>query len=100
MPQEIEESKRWLNLEKEDNTYKRDLAKRIELIDRILENMKNPDTKTGEFMESKMNVVVLKINQTHDIFEANKLNSELRIVDWIPYQVCSNNEAVIHGQSV
>jgi hypothetical protein len=30
--QEIEETKRWLNLEKDDSTYKSDLAKRIELI--------------------------------------------------------------------
>ena len=40
--QEIEESKRWLNLEKDESTYKRDLAKRIELINWVLENMKNP----------------------------------------------------------
>jgi hypothetical protein len=30
--QEIEESKRWFELEKDESTYKRDLAKRIELI--------------------------------------------------------------------
>jgi hypothetical protein len=41
--QEIEESKRWLNLEKDESTYKRDLAKRIELINWVLENMKNPE---------------------------------------------------------
>lgn len=29
---EIEESKRWLSREKDDSTYKRDLQKRIELI--------------------------------------------------------------------
>jgi hypothetical protein len=29
---EIEESKRWLEVEKDDSTYKRDLQKRIELI--------------------------------------------------------------------
>jgi hypothetical protein len=41
--QEIEESKRWLNIENEDTTYKRDLQKRIELINCFLEKMKNPD---------------------------------------------------------
>ena len=41
--QEIEDSKRWLNLEKDESTYKRDLVKRIELINWVLENMKNPD---------------------------------------------------------
>jgi hypothetical protein len=29
---EIEESKRWLDMETEESTYKRDLQKRIELI--------------------------------------------------------------------
>jgi hypothetical protein len=29
---EIEESERWVNLEKENSIYKRDLMKRIELI--------------------------------------------------------------------
>jgi len=32
LQQEIEESKRWLNLEKDESTYKRELAKRFELI--------------------------------------------------------------------
>jgi hypothetical protein len=39
--QEIEESKRWLNLEKDESTYKRDLAKIIELINWALENMES-----------------------------------------------------------
>jgi hypothetical protein len=39
--QEIEHSKRWFDLEKDESTYKRDLAKRIELINWVLENMKN-----------------------------------------------------------
>jgi len=30
-----------------------------------------------------MNNVVLTINQTHDILEADKFHSELRILDWI-----------------
>jgi hypothetical protein len=41
--QEIEESKNWFNIEKDDSTYKRDLAKRIELINSVLENMKNTE---------------------------------------------------------
>jgi hypothetical protein len=78
---EIEESKRWLNLEKDESTYKRDLAKRIELINWVLENMKNPDIQICNLIESKMNEIILTINQTHDIFEADKLHSELRILD-------------------
>jgi hypothetical protein len=46
--QDIEESKRWLNLEKDEITYKRDLVKRIELIKWVLENMKNPDINICE----------------------------------------------------
>jgi hypothetical protein len=88
--QEIKESKKWSNIEKDDSTYKRDLAKRIELINSVLENMKKTDIQICELIESKMNEIILKINQTHEIFEADKLHSELRILDWILYQVCSN----------
>jgi hypothetical protein len=34
--------------------------------------------------------VTLKINQTYDIFEDDKVQTELRILDRIFYQVCSN----------
>jgi len=40
---EVEESKRWLYTQREESTYKRDLKKRIELINCVLENMKDPD---------------------------------------------------------
>ena len=39
--QEIQEPQRWFNLEKDESTYKRDLAKGIELINWVLENMNN-----------------------------------------------------------
>lgn len=93
--QEIEESKRWLNLEREVSTYKRDLAKRIELINRVLENMKNPNTKICELLESKMKESILKINQIQDIFEEDKFNSELRILNWILFQICNTNKKEI-----
>jgi hypothetical protein len=84
--QEIEESQRWLNLEKDESTYKRDLAKRIELINWVLENMKNPDIQICGLIESKMNKIILTINKTYSIIEADKLHSELRILDGILYQ--------------
>ena len=87
---EIEDSKRWFDLEKDESTYKRDLAKRIELINWVLENMNNPDIPICDNIESRMSDIILKINQTHSIFDADKLHSELRILDWIFYQVCSN----------
>jgi hypothetical protein len=83
--QEIEESQRWLNIEKDDSTYKRDLAKRIELISWVLENMKNSDIQICDLIESKMNVIINKINQIDDAIEADPLHSELRILDWILY---------------
>ena len=60
------------------------------MINWVLENMKNPDVEICNLIESKMNEIILKINQTHEIFEADRLHSELRILDWIFYQVCSN----------
>ncbi len=51
--------------------------------------MKNSDVAICELMENKMNEVILKINQTHDIF-ADKLHNEFGILDWIFYQVCKD----------
>ena len=88
--QEIEESKKWFNIEKDDSNYKRDLTKRIELINSVPENMKNTEIQICDHIEIKMNEIILKINQTYSILEADKLNSELRILNWILYQVYSN----------
>jgi len=87
---EIEESKRWFEIEKDDSTYKRDLQKRIDLINWVLEDMNNPDIFICEIIESKMNEIIDKINQMDSATEADPLHSELRILDWILYQVCSN----------
>jgi hypothetical protein len=90
LQKEIEESKRWFEIEKDDSTYKRDLAKRIELINWVLENMKNSNFQICGLIESKMNEIILAINKTYSIFDADKLHSELQILDWILYQVCIN----------
>jgi hypothetical protein len=42
-------------VEKEENTYRRDLRKRIELINWVLEEMKNPDIFICQFIETRMN---------------------------------------------
>jgi hypothetical protein len=89
LQKEIEESRAWHDRESEESIYKRDLQKRIELINWVLENMKNPNVQICDLIESKMNEIILTINQTHSIFESDKLHSELRILDWIFYQVCS-----------
>ena len=41
LEQEIKDSELWLSRTQEESTYKRDLKKRIELINWVLENMKN-----------------------------------------------------------
>jgi len=77
LQKEIEDFKTWCDRENEISPYKSYVKRRIELINWVLENMKNPE-------------VILKINQTHDIFEDDKVQTELRILDRIFYQVCSN----------
>ena len=92
LQKEINESKRWLDREHEETTYKRDLHKRIELINWTLENMKNPNIYICALIESKMNEIIDIINKTDSILEADRLHGELRILDWILYQVCINEK--------
>ena len=83
---EIQESERWIEIEKENSTYKRDLKKRVELINWVLENMKNSDIDICSVIETRMKEIIDKINKTKSIFEADPLHTELRILDWILYQ--------------
>ena len=87
---EIKESKRWLETVTKDSTYKRDLKKRIELINWTLDNMKNPEIYICALIESRMNQIIDEINKKDSILEGDPLDSELRILDWILYIVCSN----------
>jgi hypothetical protein len=48
--------------------------------------MKNPNIEICNFIENKMNEIIEIVNQTYSIIEADKLHSELRILDWILYQ--------------
>ena len=86
---ELQDSELWLKREKDESTYKRDLKKRIELINWVLENMKNPNTNICKLIESKMDEILIKIKKTNSIFEMDPLDSELRILNWILYQVSS-----------
>lgn len=61
LQQEIEESKKRLDSENDDTIYRRDLKKRIELINWVLENMKNPNIQICDLVESRMNKIILKI---------------------------------------
>ena len=87
---EIKDSQRWIDVEKEDSTYRRDLAKKIELINGVLEQMKNPNIQICDLIESKMNEIIEEINKKKSIIEQDPLDSQLRILEWIFYQVCSN----------
>lgn len=89
LQKELEESKLWLSRELEESTYKRDLTKRIELLSWAIKNMKNPEIQICNILESRMNETILKINQTHSIIQSDKLHSELRILNWILYQICN-----------
>ena len=94
LQQEIKDTEVWLSREKDESTYKRDLKKRIELINWVLQNMKNRDVEICSLIESRMNETIQEINQTHSISQSDKLHSELRILDWIFYQVCINQQSL------
>jgi hypothetical protein len=80
---EIEESQRRMNGPNDDTIYRRDRSKRIELINWVLENMKNSDVNICAVIERKMNEIIDEINKKHSIIEQDPLDSELRILDWI-----------------
>jgi hypothetical protein len=88
LQEEILESKRWIDTA--EGVYKRDLNKRIELMIWVLENMKNDGTDICKVIESRMDEILTKIKKTDSIFELDPLDSELRILNWILYQICSN----------
>jgi len=89
LEKDLEESKLWLSREREESTYKRNLTKRIELLLWAIENMKNPEIQICDILESRMKETILKINQTHSIVQSDKLHRELRIMNWMLYQICS-----------
>ena len=84
---EVYESQRALNGPNDDTIYRRDQSKRIELLNRVLENMKNPNIQISAVIESKMNEIIDAIKEKHSIIEQDPLVSESRILDWIFYQV-------------
>ena len=90
LQEEIKDAQKWLQGENEESIYKRDLRKRIELINWVLEEMKNPDINICALIETRMNELIDEINKKDSIIEADPLDSEVRILDWILYIVCSN----------
>jgi len=88
LQQEIKDSELSLSRTYEESVYKRDLKKRIELLKWVLENMKNPSVEICSLIEARMNETIQEINRRNSIIEADPLDGELRILDWILYQVC------------
>lgn len=58
LQQEIKDSELWLSREKDESTFKRDLKKRIELINWILGNMKNPNVEISSLIAHRMNETI------------------------------------------
>ena len=72
---EVYESQRALNGPNDDTIYRRDHSKRIELINWVLDNMKNPNIQICTVIESKMNEIIDAINEKHTIIEQDPLDS-------------------------
>jgi hypothetical protein len=74
--QEIEESQKWMNRQNDDTIYRRDLRKRIELINWVLDNMKNPNIYICALIESKMNEIIslLHMINSHMLLHCAKLS--------------------------
>jgi hypothetical protein len=87
---EIQESERWVD--KAEGVYKRDLIKRIKLINWVLQLLKNSDTSICAIIESKTNKIIDEINKKNSLIESDPLDSELRILEWIFYQVCKDQQ--------
>jgi hypothetical protein len=62
LQREIKDSKIRYNREKDHSPCKRYSMKRIDLTNRVLENMKDPDTKICDMGESKMKETIITIN--------------------------------------
>lgn len=95
LQQEVKDSELWLSREKDESIYKRDLQKRIELINWVLQNMKNPNVEICSLIESRTNETIQEIKKLDSIFEYDILDSELRILDWIFYQVCKDQQKTL-----
>ena len=92
--QEIKDSELSLSRTNEESVYKRDLKKRIELINWVLRNMENPNVEICSLIEYRMNETIPEIKKLDSIFENDILDSELRILDWIFYQVCKDQQKI------
>ena len=61
LEKELKDSELWLSREKDESTYKRDLRKRIELLNWVIGNIKHPQSEICDLIETRMNEIILKI---------------------------------------
>jgi hypothetical protein len=54
--------------------------------------MKKPDIQICKLIESKMNEIIDTVNKMDSTIEADPLHRDLRILDWILYQICVNEK--------
>lgn len=54
--------------------------------------MKNPNVEICSLIESRINATIQEINERISIIQVDPLDSELRILDWIFYQVCMSQQ--------
>ncbi|MDW0156097.1 MAG: hypothetical protein QOK83_06985 [Nitrososphaeraceae archaeon] len=50
----------------------------------------NPEVEICSLIEYRVNETIQEIKKKDSIFESDILDSELRILDWIFYQICVN----------
>ena len=77
-------------------TLEQTLLQEIELINWVLENMKNPDIQICDLIEFRMNEIIDQVNKMDSTLEADPLHCELRILGWILYLVSSSEKKVIN----
>jgi hypothetical protein len=96
LQQEIRDSELWLSREKM-NLHTNEIKKRIELINWTLQNMKNPNVEICSLIEFRMNETLQEIKKKNSIFESDIFDRELRILDWIFYQVCKDQQVTLQN---
>ncbi len=57
--------------------------------------MKNPNVEICSLIEFRMNETLQEIKKKNSIFESDIFDRELRILDWIFYQVCKYQQVTL-----
>lgn len=62
----------------------------------MLQNLKNPNVEICSLIDARMNETIQEINKKDSIFESDILDIELRILDWMFYQVCKDQQKLLN----